>query len=234
MSRWQDVVRRELARYEAQTGYDVVELGELYEQFLPTLREEFPDNDHPNAKLRQILQQLRDRDELSFLGDGVYRIEALDTVTEASGEIAESDSNEPEYTAETYETTVTARSLPKAFRIGILDKYGHTCPVSGVDHDRLLDVAHVLPWSDFPEYRTEPSNILLLSKTHHAAFDAGLFTLDESCRLRVSPEFETESDLLQRTLLDRAGERIELPVDTAAMSGRLREHNSRHLDWWER
>ncbi len=234
MSKWQEVVRRELARYEAQTGYDVVELGELYEQFLPTLREEFPDNEHPKAKLRQILQQLRDRDELDFLGSGVYRIEDLDTDTETGGGVAESDSKTPEYTAETYETTVTARSLPAAFRTGILDKYDHTCPVSGVDHDRLLDVAHVLPWSDFPEYRTDPANVLCLSKTHHAAFDAGLFTLDGSCRLRVSPEFETESDLLRRTLLDRAGERIELPVDSAAMSGRLREHNSRHLDWWKR
>ena len=237
MSRWQEVVRRELARYEAQTGYDVVELSELYEQFLPTLREEFPNNDNPKAKLRQILQDLLTFDEVTRLSPGVYRIEELDTDTETAteaigGEAAENESA-AEYTAETYETTVTARSLPTAFRIGILDRYGHTCPVSGVDHDRLLDVAHVLPWSDFPEYRTEPSNILLLSKTHHAAFDAGLFTLDGSCRLRVSPEFETESELLQQTLLDRAGERIELPVDTAAMSGRLREHNSRHLDWWE-
>ncbi|WP_435077638.1 HNH endonuclease [Halococcus sp. AFM35] len=233
MSRWQEVVRRELARYETQTGYDVAELSELYEQSLPTLREEFPDNQHLKAKLRQILQQLRDRDELKFLGSGVYRIEALDMDTETTAEAAEGEST-VEYTAETYETTVAARSLPAAFRIGILDRYDHTCPVSGVDHDRLLDVAHVLPWSDFPEYRTEPANVLCLSKTHHAAFDAGLFTLDESCRLRVSPEFETDSDLLRRTLLDRAGERIELPIDSAAMGGRLREHNTRHLDWWER
>ena len=233
MSRWQEVVRRELARYEAQTGHDVVELSELYEQFLPTLREKFPDNNHPNAKLRQILQQLRDCDELSFLGDGVYRIEALDTVTEASDEIAESDSSDPEYTAEIYETVVGTRSLPVAFRVGMLARYNHTCPISGVDHDRLLDVAHVLPWSDYPEHRTDPGNVLLLSRTHHAAFDAGLFTLDGSCRLQVNPEFETESELLQRTLLDRAGERIELPVDTVAMSGRLREHNNRHLDWWK-
>ena len=179
------------------------------------------------------LRFLRDCDELSFLGDGVYRIEALDTVTEASDEIAESDSSDPEYTAEIYETVVGTRSLPVAFRVGMLARYNHTCPISGVDHDRLLDVAHVLPWSDYPEHRTDPGNVLLLSRTHHAAFDAGLFTLDGSCRLQVNPEFETESELLQRTLLDRAGERIELPVDTVAMSGRLREHNNRHLDWWK-
>lgn len=232
MSEWQEVVRRELTRYEAQTGYDVVELSELYDQFLPTLREEFPDNTYPKAKLRQILQQLRDRDELTFLGSGVYRIESLDTDAKTDTETIEDEPDSPEYTAETYETTVTARSLPAAFRIGVLDRYDHTCPVSGVDHDRLLDVAHILSWSDFPESRTDPGNVLLLSKTHHAAFDAGLFTLDASSHLRINPAFETESEHLRRTLLDRSGEQVSLPVDTSTMEGYLTEHN-RRLDWWE-
>jgi putative restriction endonuclease len=228
MSRWQEVVRRELARYEARTGSRVAELNELYEHFLPTLRVEFPNNNNLKAKIRQILQDLYGYGEVTRLNDGVYRIEALDTNS------ADETTDWPEFTAETYETVVKARSLPAWFRPEILDRYDHTCPVSGVDHDRLLDVAHVLPWSDFPESRTDPANVLCLSKTHHAAFDAGLFTLDKSCRLRVSPEFETDSELLQRTLLDRAGEHIELPVDSAVMGGHLRKHNTRYLDWWER
>lgn len=234
MSRWRKIVRRELARYEKQTGYDVVELGELYDEFLPTLREEFPNNDNLEAKLRQILQQLRVRDELTFLGDGVYRLEALDTDAKTDIKTIGSGPNEPEYTAKTYETTVDARSLPKAFRVGVLDRYNHTCPISGVDHDRLLDVAHILPWSDYPEHRTDPGNVLLLSKTHHAAFDAGLFTLDSSCRLRVDPTFETESDHLRQTLLDRAGEQVSLPVDASVMDSYLTERNQGHLNWLER
>jgi putative restriction endonuclease len=71
-----------------------------------------------------------------------------------------------------------------------------------------LDVAHVLSWSDYPEYRADISNVLALSKTHHAAFDRELFTIDREYRLRVNPAFETESELLQRTVLDQAGERI--------------------------
>ncbi|HET7324398.1 MAG TPA: HNH endonuclease, partial [Halococcus sp.] len=192
-------------------------------------REEFPNNNNLEAKLRQILQQLGEREEITFLGDGVYRIDALDIDTETSGD----EPNTPEYTAETYKTTVDARSLPAAFRIDVLDQYDHTCPVSGVDHDRLLDVAHILPWSDFDESRADLRNVLLLSKTHHAAFDAGLFTLDTSFRLRINPEFETESDLLRQTLLDRASERVDLPMDTSEMDSYLTEHN-RRLDWWTR
>jgi len=84
------------------------------------------------------------------------------------------------------------------------------CPVSGVDHPGLLDVAHVLAWSDYPEYRADVSNVLPLSKTHYAAFDRELFTIDRDYRLQVNPQFETEGDLLQRTIIDRAGERISV------------------------
>ena len=33
-------------------------------------------------------------------------------------------------------------------------------------------------------------------------------TLDQGCRLLVNPSFETESELLQRTIINRAGERV--------------------------
>ncbi|MFC4358123.1 HNH endonuclease [Halobium salinum] len=225
MSRWREVVRRELTRYHQQTGVDVVELSELYEQFLPTLRREFPENGHPRAKLRQVLQQLHDRDELSFVSPGTYRL--VDAQGDAAGVITGSG---PEYVAREYETTVGARSMPIAFRNGVLARYGATCPVSGVDHPRLLDVAHVLPWSEFPARRTDVGNVLPLSRTHHAAFDAGLFTLDPEFRLRVAPEFDTESDLLRRTLLDREGDPVELPEDAPLSERCLRRHNDR-LDW---
>ncbi|WP_407066990.1 HNH endonuclease [Haloarcula brevis] len=51
------------------------------------------------------------------------------------------------------------------------------------------------------------ANLLPLSKTHHAAFDRALFTIDREYRLRANPSFETDSDLLQRTILNREGNR---------------------------
>ncbi|MFC7166711.1 HNH endonuclease [Halospeciosus flavus] len=223
MSRWRRVVRRELARFEEQTGSDVVELGDFLDQSRAVFVAEFPDNDHVDAKVRQVLQQLRDRGEVDFLDDaGRYRIRDLGT-----DRAADVDEVTPDYTAAEYETVVGARSIPAAFRAHVLDRYGHRCPVSGVDHDRLLDVAHVLPWSGFPDHRTDPRNVLPLSRTHHAAFDAGLFTLDTDYRLQLDPDFETESDVLRRTLVERADERVE--VDVA--SDYLDRHN-RRLDWW--
>lgn len=74
--------------------------------------------------------------------------------------------------------SVHARSVDPEFRATVLSRHDRTCPISGVDHPGLLDVAHVLSWRDYPEHRANPSNVLALSKTHHAAFDRELFTID--------------------------------------------------------
>jgi putative restriction endonuclease len=116
-----------------------------------------------------------------------------------------------EFIASAYETTVTARAVDPEFRATVLSRYDATCPVSGVDHPGLLDVAHVLPWSDYPDYRADLANVLPLGKTHHAAFDRALFTIDQQYRLQVNPSFETESKVLRETIVTRDGERVRLP-----------------------
>lgn len=102
-------------------------------------------------------------------------------------------------------------------------------PVSGVDYLRLLDVAHVLSWSDYPEYRAVLSNVLPLSKTYHAASDRELFTIDRDYRLRVNPNYDTKSDLLRRTILDQAGEGLPLP-DGCVDTDYIAKHNAT-LEW---
>ena len=135
-----------------------------------------------------------------------------------------SSAGDAEMTAGTYETTVHARSVDPEFRATVLREYDWTCPVSCVDHEGLLDVAHVLSWSDYPKRRADLGNVLPLSKTHHAAFDRELFTIDSEYRLQVSPSFETESELLQRTIVDRAGEQVAIP-DGGVERAYLREYN---------
>jgi putative restriction endonuclease len=128
-----------------------------------------------------------------------------------------------------YESTVQARAVDPEFRFTVLSRYDRTCPVSGVDHPGLLDVAHVLPWSEYPEHRADLANVLPLSKTHHAAFDRKLFTIDQDYCVRVNPTFETQSDVLQRTIIEQAGNRIPIPtgsVDPAYLS----QHNEA-IEW---
>lgn len=140
------------------------------------------------------------------------------------------DSNpEADYQAGTYEATTHARVVDPEFRATVLTQHDHRCPISGVDHPGLLDVAHVLSWSEHPEHRADMANVVPLSKTHHAAFDRGLFTLDEEYHLRVNPDFETESQLLQRTIIEQAGEQIKLG-DSGVNPEYLSQHNA-NIAW---
>jgi putative restriction endonuclease len=124
-----------------------------------------------------------------------------------------------------YEATVQARAVDPEFRVTVLSRYDQRCPVSGVDHPGLLDIAHVLSWSDYPDHRADLGNVLPLSKTHHAAFDRELFTIDEEYRLRVNPDFETESDVLQRTIVEQHGKCIAVPNETLDPAY-VQQHNS--------
>lgn len=144
--------------------------------------------------------------------------------TEPSGQAAGNGA-----TARTYETTVQARSIDPEFRETVLTRYDGVCPISEVDHPGLLDIAHILSWSDHPEHRADLTNVLPLSKLHHAAFDRRLFTIDADYRLRVSPEFDTESELLEETIHDRAGESIS-QLEGNLAPAYLQQYNET-IDW---
>ncbi|WP_238717542.1 HNH endonuclease signature motif containing protein [Natronorubrum halophilum] len=60
------------------------------------------------------------------------------------------------------------------------------------------DVAHILPWSDYPEYQADLQNMLLLSKIHHAAFDRELFTIDVEFHLQVNPQLRRTANCCVR------------------------------------
>lgn len=159
--------------------------------------------------------------------------EGQEFVDDAVGKWANSNLMTPEInddmTAGTYETVVNTRAVDPEFRATVLSRYGGVCPVSGVDHVGLLDVAHILSWSEYPHYRADLSNVIPLSKTHHAAFDHGLFTIDQKYRLQVNPGLNTQSSLLKQTIVDRDGERVSIPND-GIDPDYLRQHNST-LEW---
>ncbi|WP_435362797.1 HNH endonuclease [Haloarchaeobius sp. DYHT-AS-18] len=236
MTTWQALVRRELRRYHEQTNCPVLTRQEFLDQARPAFEKAYPNNNTPGQKFSQIMQQLESLGEVSFVDyAGTYRIVDLN-----EDDIADDDGTEPSYQTSQYqqpsyrgteyETTTTTRSMPTAFRTETLGHYRNTGVLSGVDVPALLDVAHILPWSEYEDEQLNPGNVMLLSKTHHAAFDADLFTLDRNLRLWTAPDFDTESDLLRQTLLDREGTRISWPETAPDVSARLADRN-RTLDW---
>ncbi|MFD1513481.1 HNH endonuclease [Halomarina rubra] len=177
--------------------------------------------------LRSLGYVERDGDSYRLTDDGRLFTETILNEWSASP-TPQNDANS--ITARTYEMTTQARYVDPEFRQTVLSRYDSECPVSGVDHEGLLDIAHVLSWSDYPDYRTDLTNVVALSKTHHAAFDRELFTLDGDYRLHVAPAFRTESPVLQQTILDQAGER--LPIEDGHLDSRYLNQYNESLAWY--
>lgn len=73
------------------------------------------------------------------------------------------------------------------FRDNLLEKYGGTCVITGINEKRLLIASHVKPWAVCSnEERLSVENGLLLSPTFDKLFDNGLITFSENGKLFIS------------------------------------------------
>jgi regulation of enolase protein 1 (concanavalin A-like superfamily) len=63
---WKDEVRKRLIQYQRDGGTSEFNLQEFYAFSEDKLSAEYPNNDHVRAKIRQVLQQLRDQGEIRF------------------------------------------------------------------------------------------------------------------------------------------------------------------------
>lgn len=133
-----------------------------------------------------------------------------------------------EYTAERTEVRVS-----EAFHEGVYEAYGGECVLTDIDRRELLTVAHVLPRADRPDLAEALGNVFLVNWTHHAAFDAGLWTFDADGRLHVDPTFEPTDSWLRSTLHGWDGDVVPTLRDASVDPAALEAHNAA-LDWWPR
>jgi putative restriction endonuclease len=112
---------------------------------------------------------------------------------------------------------VRVRRGQQFFRQTILSSYGVRCCISEINVPRLLVASHIKPWHKFPKERLNPQNGLCLSSLHDAAFDAGLFTIDETFTVLVSPKLKRylPSTALEQNFSRFEGTRIRLPEKVA-------------------
>ena len=63
---WKDEVRAQLIQYQRDKNTPEFSLQEFYSFSEGELSAAYPDNNHVRAKIRQVLQQLRDQGEIRF------------------------------------------------------------------------------------------------------------------------------------------------------------------------
>lgn len=80
---------------------------------------------------------------------------------------------------------VKPRLGQSSFRVMVTDAYRRRCALTGESTLAALEAAHIVPYSR--EGTHEVSNGLLLRADFHRLFDAGLVSVDQDLRIRVSP-----------------------------------------------
>lgn len=102
--------------------------------------------------------------------------------------------NDSELSIRRYITALTKQRLHQsAFREFVLEAYSHRCTICMLQHDELLDAAHIIPDSD---ERGVPvvQNGLSLCKIHHAAYDKNIFSIGPNYVINVRKDILLEQD----------------------------------------
>lgn len=216
---WKDDVYIELLRYTETNETEQFTLEEFYQYAENQLAAKHPNNNNVQAKIRQILQRLRDDGQLEFINnDGVYRFVELD------------EEFQRKYGVDQQTVETTRYPMAKSVRVEALQRYNKACLLTDVDLPALLDAAHVLPRAERPSEVRNPKNILVLNKLHHEAFDRDLFTIDTDYCVQVDPELSTDSELVNNSLVAADGKKVRFPESASLNRNFLAERNA-ELAW---
>ncbi|HSV26999.1 MAG TPA: HNH endonuclease [Sedimentisphaerales bacterium] len=122
--------------------------------------------------------------------------------------------------------TVKARLGQRFFRGAVLASYDYKCAMCQIGVPQLLNASHIIPWSASKERRVDPRNGLSLCGLHDRAFDKGLVTVDEDCRLMLSREIKKRKgpEVYAAAFTKLEGARLVLPARFAPDSEALEYH----------
>ncbi|KAB1196624.1 MULTISPECIES: HNH endonuclease [Haloferax] len=187
---WLDAVRQELNQYREQHDERIVTLHEFYDFSEQRLESRFPNNNNVQAKIRQQLQQLRDKDEVEFLDKpGTYRITIGDKVHQEKKGLERTLDSEPELTEDLGGFTESRRrARDQAFAELVKGAYSQTCAFCGSSRETPVgnpevEAAHIYPKRE--DGADDVRNGIALCKLHHWAFDTGWLALSEECEILV-------------------------------------------------
>lgn len=171
--------------------------------------------DRPSKESRLIWEEFSSNWELlaiqteELMGHTIPAL-TVEAIDEKEGRMTESV---PFCGATEKEGIAKLRIAQNFFRRAVMASYQNRCCITNNPVTSLLTASHIVPWSAAPEHRVNPRNGLCLAHTQHAAFDAGLITFDEDCRLLISARLEDFEDepTIRENFSRFKGERLRFP-----------------------
>lgn len=126
----------------------------------------------------------------------------------------------------TRESLVRLRVNQGFFRNAVLNAYGASCCISGINVPELLCASHIVPWAEDSRNRTNPSNGLCLNALHDRAFDRGLITVSTEFTVLISSRIADLSEGVGTSMLLRcSGKPIAIPQHFVPDKKFLKYHN---------
>jgi len=109
---------------------------------------------------------------------------------------------------------VKTRVNQNFFRGMILANYHGKCSITGIDIPDLLIASHIIPWSENQQERLNPQNGICLSALYDKAFDRGLISFDDDCRMMLSKMLKDycDRDYFKTYFGSREGQKLVLPA----------------------
>lgn len=93
-----------------------------------------------------------------------------------------------------YVTTLVQRRLhQQLFREQVIRAYRVQCAICRLQHDELLEAAHIIPDND-PDGAATVSNGISLCSIHHTAYDRNILGIRPDCVVQVRKDVLNESD----------------------------------------
>lgn len=110
------------------------------------------------------------------------------------GEVLEAVAEGGEEARREYITVTTRQRIhQRSFRLRVLRAYRERCALCQLQHQQLLDAAHIMPDAD-PLGAPVVPNGLALCKLHHAAFDQNLIGIRPDLVVQVRQDILDEED----------------------------------------
>ena len=149
-----------------------------------------------------------------------FAVEAQDVMSSFGGDsVAEPDiaplgvSDEiADYAASDKTGRTKIRVGQNFFRRAVLSAYDYRCCITGLSVPSLLVASHIVPWRIDENNRLNPRNGVCLSALHDKSFDAGIITITQDMKVRVSREHARGEDpFFESALSSYDGQPIMVP-----------------------
>jgi len=181
---WKQAVLDQVLLLVNETGRLQFTVGELYERagYFHTL---FPRNQHIRAKVRQVLQVLRDNGLVAFHAPGHY---ALNIASPHIAQDTDSPIPEGREVPGVREARRLVRMRDTYLGLALKNLYRYRCQACGgtvpLTRDDYAEAHHLRPVGAPHNGPDRPGNVIVLCPNHHVMFDRGAAAIQpDSLRL---------------------------------------------------